>query len=34
MDEKSGATYEAGQCWATLGLVENWEYIGIVMGYH
>lgn len=29
---KSGTTYEAGQCWATLGLVENQEYIGIVMG--
>lgn len=29
---KSGTTYEAGQCWATLGLVENQEYIGVVMG--
>lgn len=29
---KSGTTNEAGQCWATLGLVENQEYISIVMG--
>ncbi|PAF12129.1 D-alanyl-D-alanine carboxypeptidase [Niallia circulans] len=29
---KSGTTYEAGQCWATLGLVEDSEYISIVMG--
>lgn len=29
---KSGTTYEAGQCWATLGVVENQEYISIVMG--
>ncbi|MGN7286448.1 D-alanyl-D-alanine carboxypeptidase family protein [Shouchella rhizosphaerae] len=29
---KSGTTYEAGQCWATLGLVEDTEYITIVMG--
>lgn len=29
---KSGTTYEAGQCWATLGLVGNEEYICIVMG--
>lgn len=29
---KSGTTYEAGQCWATLGLVEDQEYISIVMG--
>lgn len=29
---KSGTTYEAGQCWATLGLVDNLEYICIVMG--
>lgn len=29
---KSGTTYEAGQCWATLGLVEDREYISIVMG--
>ncbi|MBA4700672.1 MAG: D-alanyl-D-alanine carboxypeptidase [Ruminococcus sp.] len=29
---KSGTTSEAGQCWATLGLVGNHEYISIVMG--
>lgn len=29
---KSGTTYEAGQCWATLGLVVGHEYISIVMG--
>lgn len=29
---KSGTTYEAGQCWATLGLIEHREYISIVMG--
>lgn len=29
---KSGTTYEAGQCWATLGLIEDHEYINIVMG--
>ncbi|HEY4601509.1 MAG TPA: serine hydrolase [Cerasibacillus sp.] len=29
---KSGTTYDAGQCWATLGLVEDREYINIVMG--
>ncbi|PAE80491.1 D-alanyl-D-alanine carboxypeptidase [Shouchella clausii] len=29
---KSGTTYEAGQCWATLALVEDTEYITIVMG--
>lgn len=29
---KSGTTYEAGQCWATLGVVEEEEYICIVMG--
>lgn len=29
---KSGTTYEAGQSWATLGLIEEREYIGIVMG--
>ncbi len=29
---KSGTTYEAGQCWATLALVEDKEYITIVMG--
>ncbi len=29
---KSGTTYEAGQCWATLGVVDGREYISIVMG--
>ena len=29
---KSGTTYEAGQCWATLGIVNEQEYIVIVMG--
>lgn len=29
---KSGTTYEAGQCWATLALINNNEYINIVMG--
>lgn len=29
---KSGTTYEAGQCWATLAIKEDIEYIGIVMG--
>lgn len=29
---KSGTTSEAGQCWATLGLVNDHEYICIVMG--
>lgn len=29
---KSGTTYDAGQCWATLGLVADREYINIVMG--
>lgn len=29
---KSGTTYEAGQCWATLGTAGNKEYISIVMG--
>lgn len=29
---KSGTTYEAGQCWATLAIKEDTEYIGIVMG--
>lgn len=29
---KSGTTSAAGQCWATLGLVNNREYIIIVMG--
>ncbi|WP_153723029.1 D-alanyl-D-alanine carboxypeptidase family protein [Sporosarcina cascadiensis] len=29
---KSGTTYEAGQCWATLGLIGDREYITIVMG--
>ncbi|MEK4462265.1 D-alanyl-D-alanine carboxypeptidase [Paenibacillus odorifer] len=29
---KSGTTSAAGQCWATLGLVNNREYIVIVMG--
>lgn len=29
---KSGTTYEAGQCWATLGIVNDDEYICIVMG--
>ena len=29
---KSGTTVEAGQCWATLGLVGGREYISIVMG--
>lgn len=29
---KSGTTYEAGQCWATLGTAGNGEYISIVMG--
>lgn len=29
---KSGTTYEAGQNWATLGLIEDKEYICIVMG--
>lgn len=29
---KSGTTHEAGQCWATLGLVDDSEYISIVMG--
>ncbi|MBO0992603.1 D-alanyl-D-alanine carboxypeptidase family protein [Bacillus sp. SD088] len=29
---KSGTTDEAGQCWATLGLVDDREYISIVMG--
>lgn len=29
---KSGTTYEAGQCWATLGVVGDREYISIVMG--
>lgn len=29
---KSGATYQAGQCWATLGVKDGHEYIAIVMG--
>lgn len=29
---KSGTTYAAGQCWATLGTIEDEEYICIVMG--
>lgn len=29
---KSGTTYEAGQCWATLGTSGNREYVTIVMG--
>lgn len=29
---KSGTTYDAGQCWATLGIVAGREYISIVMG--
>lgn len=29
---KSGTTYDAGQCWATLGLVDEREYISIVKG--
>lgn len=29
---KSGTTYEAGQCWATLGIVGEREYLAIVMG--
>lgn len=29
---KSGTTYEAGQCWATLGIKDGQEYIVIVMG--
>ncbi|MGI6728290.1 MAG: D-alanyl-D-alanine carboxypeptidase family protein [Anaerovoracaceae bacterium] len=29
---KSGTTYEAGQCWATLGVKGGREYICIVMG--
>lgn len=29
---KSGTTYEAGQCWATLGVIGDREYISIVMG--
>lgn len=29
---KSGTTGQAGQCWATLGLVDGHEYIVIVMG--
>lgn len=29
---KSGTTYEAGECWATLGVKEGREYISIVMG--
>jgi len=29
---KSGTTYEAGECWATLGIKEGREYIVIVMG--
>lgn len=29
---KSGTTYEAGQCWATLALINSNEYINIVMG--
>lgn len=29
---KSGTTYEAGQCWATLAIKDDVEYITIVMG--
>jgi len=29
---KSGTTYEAGMCWATLGIKNNKEYISVVMG--
>ncbi|MGO1470507.1 MAG: D-alanyl-D-alanine carboxypeptidase family protein [Tissierella sp.] len=29
---KSGTTYEAGQCWATLVIKDGIEYIGVVMG--
>lgn len=29
---KSGTTYEAGQCWATLGVIGDREYITVVMG--
>ena len=29
---KSGTTYEAGQCWATLGIKDDYEYIVIAMG--
>ncbi len=29
---KSGTTYEAGQCWATLGIKDGHEYIVVAMG--
>jgi D-alanyl-D-alanine carboxypeptidase (penicillin-binding protein 5/6) len=29
---KSGTTYQAGQCWATLAIKDDVEYIAIVMG--
>ena len=29
---KSGTTYEAGQCWATLAIKDDVEYIAIIMG--
>ncbi|MFP3374593.1 hypothetical protein SB756_35055, partial [Pseudomonas sp. SIMBA_068] len=29
---KSGTTSEAGQCWASLGVVNDREYITVVMG--
>ncbi|WP_251638796.1 D-alanyl-D-alanine carboxypeptidase family protein [Sporosarcina sp. NCCP-2716] len=29
---KSGTTYEAGQCWATLSTADGREYINVVMG--
>lgn len=29
---KSGTTYEAGQCWITLAIKDNVEYITVVMG--
>lgn len=29
---KSGTTYEAGQCWITLGVKDDVEYIAVVMG--
>ncbi len=29
---KSGTTYKAGECWATLGIKEGREYICVVMG--
>jgi D-alanyl-D-alanine carboxypeptidase (penicillin-binding protein 5/6) len=29
---KSGTTYEAGQCWATLAIKDDVEYLAVVMG--